>query len=176
MDRSVRDGVVARAEWTASSLRTQLARETYAAAQREVGQLRITAPIAGRLVVRESVASGAKLESGIVLAEIAAGGAPVVDAAVAASDRELQRPGQNVRLAGPGGWAGSGRITEVASVIDAAGTARVVASIEDNITPAPGSGVELYVELDRRADVLTIPDDAIVAGTDGPAVFVLAMN
>ena len=176
MDRSFRDGVVSRAEWNASSLRAQLARETYAAAQREAGSLRITAPIAGRLVVRESVASGAKVEAGIIVGEVAAGGAPLVEAAVAASDRELLRPAQIVRLAGPGGWKGSGRIAEVASVIDAAGTARVVATIDDAIAPAPGSGVELHVELDRRADVLTVPDDAIVAGAEGPAVFVLALN
>jgi membrane fusion protein, multidrug efflux system len=176
IERSFRDGVVSRADWTASSLRAQLARETYAAAQREAGSLRVTAPIAGRLVVRQSVASGARLDAGIVLAEVAAGGAPLVEAAVAASDRELLRPGQTVRLGGPGGWKGSGRIAEVASVIDAEGTARVVASIEDAVAPVPGSGVELHVELDRRADVLTVPDDAIVAGAEGPAVFVLALN
>ena len=180
MDRSYRDGVVSRADWTASSLRAELARETYAAAQREVGQLRITAPVAGQLVVSSNVASGAKVEAGLVLAEVAAGGAPRVEAAVAATDRELLRPGQTVRLTGPGGWKGTGKITEVASVIDASGTARVVASIDAGVdnsgTPAPGSGVDLHVELDRRADVLTVPDDAIVAGTEGPAVFVLALN
>ncbi len=176
MDRSFGDGVVSRADWTASSLRTQLARETYAAAQREAGQLAITAPIAGHLVVRTSVASGAKLDAGVVLADVAAGGAPLVESAVAASDRELLHPGQIVRLEGPGGWKGSGRITEVASVIDAAGTARVVASINDAIAPAPGTGVDLHVELDRRAGVLTVPDDAIVAGAEGPAVFVLSTN
>jgi RND family efflux transporter MFP subunit len=176
MERSFRDGVVSRADWTASSLRAQLARETYAAAQREAGSLRVTAPIGGRLVVRNSVASGATLDAGALLAEVAAGGAPMIEAAVAASDRELLRPGQTVHLTGPGGWKGRGKIAEVASVIDAEGTARVVASIEDDVAPAPGTGVELHVELDRRADVLTVPDDAIVAGAEGPAVFVLALN
>lgn len=181
MDRSFRDGVVSRADWTASSLRAQLARETYAAAQREAGQLAITAPIAGHLVVRTAVASGTKLDAGVVLADVAAGGAPLVESAVAASDRELLRPGQTVQLEGPGGWKGSGRIAEVASVIDAAGTARVVASIDGGrgfspSAPAPGTGVDLHVELDRRADVLTVPDDAIVAGAEGPAVFVLSTN
>lgn len=186
MERSFRDGVVSRADWTASSLRAQLARETYAAAQREAGQLAITAPIAGHLVVRTSVASGAKLDAGVVLADVAAGGAPLVESAVAASDRELLRPGQTVQLEGPGGWKGSGRITEVAGVIDDAGTARVVASIDVGrgfsdvgrgfSPPIPGTGVDLHVELDRRADVLTVPDDAIVAGAEGPAVFVLATN
>jgi membrane fusion protein, multidrug efflux system len=176
IERSFRDGVVSRADFTASSLRTQLARETYAAAQREAGELRITAPLAGHLVVHDRVASGAKLDAGVVLADVAAGGAPRVEAEVAAGDRELLRPGQAVRLEGPGGWKGSGKITEVASVIDAAGTARVIASIDSDVAPAPGTGVDLHVELDRRADVLTVPDDAIVAGAEGPAVFVLALN
>jgi RND family efflux transporter MFP subunit len=181
VERSFRDGIVSGADFTSSSLRAQLARETYAAAQREAGELRITAPIAGRLVVRNNVASGAKLDPGVVLADVAAGGAPVVEAAVAAGDRELLRPGQTVRLEGPGGWKGSGKIAEVASVIDAAGTARVVASIDvgrgfSPSAPVPGTGVDLHVELDRRADVLTVPDDAIVAGAEGPAVFVLALN
>ena len=176
MERSFHDGVVSRADWTASSLRAQLARETYAAAQREARELRITAPMAGRLVVRDGVASGAKVEAGVVLAEIAAADAPLVEAAAAASDRELLHPGQTVRLAGSGGWKGSGRIAEVASVIDATGTARVVATIEDDVAPAPGTGIELQVELDRRPDVLTVPDDAIVAGAEGPAVFVLSIH
>ena len=176
MERSFRDGVVSRADWTASSLRAQLARETYAAAQRGVGQLRVTAPISGSLIVRQNIASGANIESGLVLADIAAQGAPVVDAAVAASDRELLRPGQTVQLTGPGGWRGSGQIAEVASVIDAAGTARVVVGGLEPAAPLPGTGVELHVELDRRTDVLTVPDDAIVAGADGPALFVLGMS
>lgn len=176
VERSFRDGIVSGADFTSSSLRAQLARETYAAAQREAGELRITAPMAGRLVVRNNVASGAKLDPGVILADVAAGGAPLVEAAVAAGDRELLRPGQTVRLEGPGGWKGSGKIAEVASVIDDAGTARVVASIDGDVAPAPGTGVDLHVELDRRADVLTVPDDAIVAGAEGPAVFVLALN
>ena len=176
LERSFREGIVSRAELSTSELTVMLARETYAAAQREAGELRITAPVAGRLVVRNSVASGARLDAGIILGDIAAGGAPLVESAVAAADRELLRPGQTVRLEGPGGWKGRGRITEVASVIDAAGTARVVTSIDDAVAPAPGTGVDLHVELDRRADVLTVPDDAIVAGAEGPAVFVLALN
>ena len=176
LEKSFREGIVSRADVSSAELTVMLARETYAAAQREAEELRITAPIAGKLVVRNTVASGAKLEAGVVLAEVAAGGAPMVEAAVAAADRELLHPGQTVRLEGAGGWKGRGRIAEVASVIDAAGTARVVASIDDAVAPAPGSGVDLHVELDRRAEVLTVPEDAIVAGAEGPAVFVLAVN
>ena len=52
----------------------------------------------------------------------------------------------------------------------------MVASIDGDVAPVPGSGVDLQVELDRRVDVLTIPDEAIVAGAEGPAVFVLTLN
>lgn len=174
-ERSYKDGVVSSADYSASKLRVQLAKENYDAMQHEVAHLIITAPASGTLVVAKPLASGAAIDAGTVLAEIATGGAPVVESAVAASDRELLHPGLPVRLRGPGGWTGSGKIAEVASVIGAEGTARVVIDVADRVTPAPGVGVEADVELDRRADVLTIPEEAIVAGDEGPAVFVVAI-
>lgn len=175
MARSYRDGVVSHAEYASSELRAKLAKEQYAATQREVATLRITAPASGQLVVHTNVAPGAVIEAGTLLAEIASEGAPLVESAVAASERALVRPGLTVQFTGPGGWTGTGKVTEVASVIDAAGTARVVAAL-DSAAPAPGTGVELRVELDRRPDVLTVPDDAIVAGSEGPAVYVAALH
>lgn len=177
MERSHSEGLVSSAEYSASALRAKLAKETYAAMQRDVATLRIVAPANGNLVVTKPIASGAVIDGGTVLAEVAGEGVPLVESAVAASERALVRPGLNVQFSGPGGWTGSGRITEVASVIDAAGTARVVAELANNVAmPAPGTGLELRVELDRRPDVLTVPDDAIVAGSEGPAVFVMAMG
>ena len=177
MARSYRDGVVSHADYAASQLRAKLAKETYAAMQRDVSTLRISSPAAGHLVVTRPIAAGAAIETGTVIAEIATSGVPLVESAVAASELALIHPGLNVHFTGPGGWTGTGRITEVASVIDAAGTARVVASLANGPTmPAPGTGLELRVELDRRPDVLTVPDDAIVAGSEGPAVFVMGMN
>lgn len=177
MERSHRDGVVSNADYAASDLRARLARETYAASRRDVASLRIAAPAEGTLVVTKSIASGAQIDAGTVLAEVAAEGAPLVESAVAASERALLRPGLNVQFTGPGGWTGAGTITEVASVIEAAGTARVVASLANGETvPAPGTPLELRVELDRRPDVLTVPEDAIVAGSEGPAVFVAGIG
>jgi len=177
MERSYREGVVSRAEYSSSELRARLAKETYAAMQRDVATLRMTAPASGQLVVTTPIAPGSVIETGTVLAEIAGEGAPLVESAVAASERALVRPGLAVQLTGPGGWTGAAKVTEVASVIDAAGTARVVAELAGgDVLPAPGTGVELRVELDRRPDVLTVPDDAIVAGSEGPAVYVAAMN
>lgn len=177
MARSYRGGVVSHAEYASSELRAKLAKAQYAATQREVATLRITAPASGQLVVTNAIAPGAVIEAGTVLAEIASEGAPLVESAVAASERALVRPGLAVQFTGPGGWTGTGKVTEVASVIDAAGTARVVAELAQGAAmPAPGTGVELRVELDRRPDVLTVPDDAIVAGSEGPAVYVAALH
>ncbi len=175
MERSYKGGVVSNADYSASKLKVRLAQESYNAAQRETARLRIVAPASGHLVVTKPVASGAQIEAGTSLGDIATGGVPVVETAVAASDRELLHPGLAVRLRGPGGWVGSGRIAEVASVIDAAGTARVVANVIETNTPAPGTGVDVEVELDRHPDVLTIPEEAVVAGEDGPAVFVVSI-
>ena len=177
MAKSYRDGVVSNADYSSSELRLRLARETFAATQRDVASLRIVAPASGRLVVTNSHASGAPVEAGAVLAEIAGEGLPRVESAVAASERSLLRPGLKAQLSGPGGWTGAARIVEVATVIDPAGTARVVAELDGGTTtPAPGTPLELRVELDRRPDVLTVPDDAIVAGSEGPAVFVAAIG
>lgn len=177
MERSHREGLVSSAEYSSSALRAKLAKETYSAMQRDVATLRIVAPASGHLVVTRPAATGSVIDAGTVLAEIAGDGVPLVESAVAASERAFIRPGMKVQFTGPGGWSGAGRITEVASVIDAAGTARVVAELANTaVMPAPGTGLELRVELDRRPDVLTVPDDAIVAGSEGPAVYVAGMG
>jgi multidrug efflux system membrane fusion protein len=176
--RSHDAGLVSAAEFSATKLRAELAREQYAAASRDVATLRIVAPANGTLVVAKPFAAGTMVDAASVLAEVVTNGAPVVESSVAASERALLKPAQKVkfttRTTPP--WNGSGAIAEVASVVDAAGTSRVVASIDKSARdiPPPGSGVELLVELDHRPDVLTVPEDAIVAGTDGTAIFVTA--
>lgn len=173
--RSHDAGLVSAAEYSAAQLRAALARETYENAVREVALLRITAPAAGTLAVTKPYAPGSVVEPANVLAEIVSGGAPVVESNVAAAERALLRPALAVHFTGrlSPSWSGSGRITEVAGVVDAAGTARVVSSIDGgNGVPPPGTGVELQVALDRRNDVLTVPEEALVAGGDGPALFV----
>lgn len=171
--RSYELGVVSPAEYSSYRVRAQLAREAYNASTSDVGTLRIIAPATGRLVVTRLVPPGAVVESGTVLAEVASGGAAVVESSVAASDRDVLRPGLALRYTARGAWSGAGVIREVASAIDSAGTARVVAAVAPGErVPPPGSGVEMQVSLDRRPDSLTVPEDAIVAGPDGPAVFI----
>ena len=165
--RSFDQGVVSDAEFTAALAQYNLAKQSYEAAVRDASHLRIIAPAAGALIVTKPIAPGALVSAGVLLAEVAADGAPVIETAVAAGERALLRPTQKIRFEG-----GTGRIAEVASVIDANGTARVVASIDGPVSIAPGTGVDVQVELDRRVDVLTVPEDAVVAASEGPAVFV----
>jgi RND family efflux transporter MFP subunit len=170
--RSYEQGVVSSAEYSSYNVRAQLARERFIASQKDATRQTIAAPRGGRLVVLQPVANGVEVAAGTKLADIASGGVPIVESSVAAADREQLRPGLVVRLS-HGAWKGEGKITEVASVIDAAGTARVVIAMTKGDAPPPGTGVDLEVELERRPDILSVPEDAIVAGSEGPAVFVV---
>jgi RND family efflux transporter MFP subunit len=174
--RSFAQGVVSSAEYSAYKVRAQLAHEQFNAAKRDASQTHIFAPSSGTLIVTKPYAPGVAVDAGTVLAQIAAAGAPVIESSAPAAQRDLLRPGQTVRFTGPGKISGNGRITEVASVIDPSGTARIVASIEGNVVPPPGTGVDMQVELDQRRDVLTVPEDAIVAAGDGAAVFILSTS
>jgi RND family efflux transporter MFP subunit len=165
--KSYEQGLTSGAEYQQRRLAAELARNANAAAERASAQLTISAPESGALVVAKPLAPGVFVSTGAVLGEIASEGAPIIEASVAAGERASLRPGL-------GATAGElrARIAEVAAVIDANGTARVVAAVEGGAVPLPGTGVELHVELDRRHDVLTVPEEAIVAANDGPAVFV----
>ena len=176
-DRSYKQGVVSSAEFSAYRVRATLAREKYAAAARRVSTLRVIALASGTLVVTKLYPSGSMVDESTVLAEIATGGSPLVESAVAASERALLHPGLSIdftsRSAPP--WTGSGKISEVAAVVGESGTSRVVASVAPNkIAPPPGTGVELRVQLEPRTSVITVPEEAIIAGSEGAAVFVAA--
>jgi membrane fusion protein, multidrug efflux system len=74
-------------------------------------------------------------------------------------------------------WKGSGHISEVAAVVGESGTSRVVATItQTGALPPPGTGVEITAQLEPRGSALTVPEDAIVPGTDGPALFIAAAS
>ena len=170
--RSYEQGVVSSAEYSTYKVRAQLARERYAASQKDATRQSVVAPRAGHLVVMQPIANGVEVAAGTKLADIASGGVPIVESSVAAADREQLRPGLAVRLT-HGAWKGEGKIAEVASVIDAAGTARVVITVTKGDAPPPGTGVDAEVELEVRPDVLSVPEDALVAGSEGPALFIV---
>ena len=72
---------------------------------------------------------------------------------------------------------GEGEIREVSPVVEAAGTIPLVVRVRNAMgLPAPGEGVELRIELDARPETITVPEDALVAGESGGAVFVAERN
>lgn len=176
-ERSYKVGVIAATEYDARRTRAILAKEHFNAASKKMSTLRVTSPASGTLVVGKVFPAGSVIDGSTVLAEVATGGAPLVESAVAASERSLLRPGLPVTFIARGmpAWQGSGRIAEVAAVVGESGTARVVASITpSDPMPPPGTGVEVAVQRESRGAVLTVPEEAIVAGLDGPALFVAA--
>ena len=153
----------------------ELARSRLAAAEGRLSRLDLKAPVSGRLIVDRRVPPESEVAAGAVLARIAAGGAPEVEARAAAADRDLLRPGLRVRFVAPGARdpQGEGEIREISPVVEAAGTVPLVVRVSDPMgLPAPGEGVELRIELDARPEAITVPEDALVAGESGGAVFV----
>jgi len=175
--RSFAQGVVSSAEFSAYKRRAQMAHEAYTLSTKEVSRLRIVAPRTGTLVVGRPLASGTVVQAGSILGEITIPGPLRVESAAAAQDRDRLRPNLVASFRRHDGWTAGGRITEVASVIDNSGTARVVASIDSGPSaPPPGTGVDITVQLPTRPEALTVPEDAIVAAADGPAVFVVTTS
>lgn len=177
-ERSFQLGVISSAEHAERRLRATIAKQRYEAAVKRAGTLRVVAPASGTLVVNHVYPAGSLVDGASALAEIATAGEPIVECSVAASQRASLEPGLPVTVAARGtpAWSGSGRIAEVASVVSDSGTSRVVVAIQggSSAVPPPGTGVEVMVQLQPRAAAVTVPEDAIVAGGEGPAVFVAA--
>lgn len=173
--RSFEHGVVSIAEHSAYRVRARLAKEAWQASIAQAARQRIVAPESGTLVVTRPVAPGTQVAAGTVIAEITSSGPPVIESAVAAADREQIRPGLRATITSGRRELGTAEIREVAAVIDRNGTARVVASVISGQIPPPGTGVELQIDLDERKDVITVPAEAVVAGAEGPSVFVSAL-
>lgn len=172
-------GIEAAVVLAAAEAEAELARSRLAAAEGRLGRLDLRAPVAGRLIVDRRVPPESEVTPGIVLARIAAGGAPEVEARAAAADRGLLRPGLRVRFVAPGGSGpqGEGEIREISPVVEAAGTVPLIVRVSDPAgLPAPGEGVELRIELDAHPEAVTIPEDALIAGESGGAVFVAERN
>ncbi len=172
-------GVEAAVVEAASEAEAELAKSRVAAAQGRLSRLDLRAPVSGRLIVDRRVPPESEVTAGLVLARIAAGGTPEVEARAAAADRDLLHPGLRVRFVLPGAREplGEGEIQEVSPVVEAAGTVPLVVRVSDPTgLPAPGEGVELQIDLDARPETITVPEDALVAGESGGAVFVAERN
>lgn len=167
-------GLIAAAQLDRYKSEAAVASERFQAARKQSARLSLRAPVAGRLLVDRRIPPGFEVEPGTVLARIAAGGALRVEGRAAAADLGRLREGLAIRFLSAGGPpSGAGVIREVSPLVDAGGTVPWLAEVTDPTgLPAPGEGVEVRVELDLRDQALTVPEEALVLGEDGAAVFV----
>jgi RND family efflux transporter MFP subunit len=169
-------GVVPAATLATYKAEADLAAQRLEAARQRQGTLELRSPVAGWLLVERQLPPGGEVQAGAVLARVAAGGPPRVEAKAAAGDRGRLHPGLGVRfvLSGSPGAAGRGAIREISPLLEAGGTAPVVAEVTEGAgLPAPGEGVEVHVELDARPDAITVPEEALVISEGGSALFVV---
>jgi len=174
--KGLAEGVVSKDTFGSVESNAHLAQERLLSAARDSGRLAIKAPSAGRLVLSRDYPAGSEIGSGSIVAELAATGRPRVEASAAAADRVRLHPGLSVRFTLPGVSepAGTGKIREVASVVDPGGTIRVVADVDGaKDVPAPGEGIEMRVELESSPSALTVPEEALSLGSGGASVFTL---
>jgi membrane fusion protein (multidrug efflux system) len=169
-------GVVPAVQLATYKAAADLAAQHLEAARQRQGTLELRSPVAGWLLVERQLPPEGEVQSGALLARIAAGGPPRVEARAAAGDRSRLHAGLGVRFVLPGtpGAAGRGVIREISPMLDAGGTAPVVAEVTaGSALPGPGEGVEVHVELDPRPDALTVPEEALVVSEGGSALFVV---
>ena len=169
-------GVVSAAQLASYKAEADLANQRLTAARQKHGTLDLRSPVSGWLLVQRQLPPEAEVQSGTVLARVAAGGPPRVEARAAAGDRARLHPGLAVRFVLPGtpGAAGRGVLREISPELEAGGTAPVVAEATAGAgLPASGEGVEVHVELDPRPDALTVPEEALVVSEGGSALYVV---
>jgi RND family efflux transporter MFP subunit len=149
-----------------------------AAARQQAARLALRSPLSGRLLVERIIPAGTEVEAGTPLARVAAAGALRIEGRAAAADLARLHPGLEIRLVPPGGTGsaqplGRGVIREVSPMVEAGGTVAWVAEVTDPTgLPAPGEGVEAQALLDARPEALTVPEEALVLGEGGSALFV----
>jgi RND family efflux transporter MFP subunit len=169
-------GVVPAATLATYKAEADLAAQHLEAARQKQGTLELRSPVAGWLLVERQLPPEGEVQAGAVLARVAAGGPPRVEAKAAAGDRGRLHPGLGVRFVLPGtpGAAGRGVIREISPMLEAGGTAPIVAEVTEGAgLPAPGEGVEVHVELDARPDAIAVPEEALVVSEGGSALFVV---
>jgi membrane fusion protein, multidrug efflux system len=169
-------GIVPAVQLATYKAEADLAAQRLEAARQRQGTLELRSPVSGWLLVERQLPPDGEAQAGAVLARVAAGGPPRVEARAAAGDRGRLHTGLGVRFVLPGtpGAAGRGVIREISPMLDAGGTAPVVAEVTAGSgLPAPGEGVEVHVELDPRPDALTVPEEALVISEGGSALFVV---
>ncbi|HWM93646.1 MAG TPA: efflux RND transporter periplasmic adaptor subunit [Thermoanaerobaculia bacterium] len=177
--RAFDSGVEAAAVLASYKAEADIARGRLEAAQGRAGRLSLRSPVSGRLIVDHRIPPDSEVAPGTILVRVAAGGSLKVEGRAAAADRGRLHPGLKVRFVAPdsekiSGAGGEGIIREVSPVVEAGGTVPLIVEVTDpEGLPAPGEGVELWVELDARSQAVTVPEEALVVAESGSAVFVV---
>jgi membrane fusion protein (multidrug efflux system) len=168
-------GAIAKSELDAAKRAHDVARTALDEASKTRGFTRLVAPIAGAVATKN-----------VRYGEVASPAQPaftVVDPArlrvvVHIPERELGRVrlGQPALIQGAyeGSGGGSGRVTRISPVVDAAtGTVRVNVALDAASTLRPGQYVSVRIEVDRRRDVLTVARRSLVYEDNKTYVFTL---
>ena len=95
-------GVVPAATLATYKAEADLAAQRLEAARQKKGTLELRSPVAGWLLVERQLPPEGEVQAGAVLARVAAGGPPRVEAKAAAGDRGRLHPGLRVRFVLPG--------------------------------------------------------------------------
>lgn len=157
-------GVVSESEHTAARQALATAEASFQEATRAKGFTRLEAPFDGVVAVRDvrlgEVAGGRRAFQVVDLAALR------VVVQLPEKDLPRVRPGQPATLEGAydAGSTARGEVARVAPVVDpTTGTARVTVTVDPGQGALrPGQFVKVRLEVDRKADVLTIPRGALV--------------
>ena len=174
--QGVEGGFVSTATHKKNEIQARIARERLDNARNAVERLEVRAPVAGVLRVAQPLPTGSQVDPSLRVAELAADGDLRVEAWASADDLARLETGLLAKLEDPqdGREVGRGAVAELARSVDDGGVARVVIGLEDDLgMPRVGDGVEVEVLLPERADVLTVPERALLVQSGVATVFLL---
>jgi RND family efflux transporter MFP subunit len=174
MERAFAEGLIPRVELDHAQVQESVAEARLEHAAIQESFLRVSAPIAGRLVVLRAFPAGSQVARDTELAQVMGQASSQVEARAAENQLALLRPGLAARLrTAEGVDAGAATVSEVSPTLDATGTSLVRAAVTSPLHGLiAGQGVEMDVALDRR-QALTLPEDALITTAAGPSVFVI---
>lgn len=150
------------------------ARAAYNLARLELSYTTVTAPISG-VIASRSIKAGNFVQINTPIMRIVDNSR--LEATLNVPERELAtlKPGQPVwmQVDALPGRSFEGRVDRVAPVVDAgSGTFRVICAFPGDGLLQPGMFGRFRIDYDQRADVLTIPRQALLDDEGEPAVYV----
>jgi membrane fusion protein, multidrug efflux system len=154
-----------------AELQLNSARNDLASARTELSLLEIKAPLAGT-VIRINVRLGQSVDPNTALAEVIALERLVMTARVPSREAGLLKPGQPVEIDAE--IPVPGVLTVVGRDIDpATDTVLVRASIPAGAGLKPGQFLRARIVSEEKRDVLAVPEESVVPGSDGGTVLMV---